>query len=125
MEWMTVGSCEDGPLAYETDAGKPQPHSRWLLGRGYVLRDALRRACFRNVVAEVTTMPDALSRAKQFNRLAKENLQLAECASTLAGSRHHRIIAEHYLLMAAAELHTASERLKGVAGSGAGPSLQG
>jgi len=49
---------------------------------------------------------DSLTKAKRFHAIAQENLRLAEAAPNTEVSRHYARLAEHYLVMAKAELES-------------------
>jgi hypothetical protein len=51
-----------------------------------------------------------LTNAKRLHGLAQENLRLAEASSSADERNRHRAIAEHSLLLAAAELRSVTER---------------
>jgi hypothetical protein len=53
-------------------------------------------------------MIDPLTKAKQFHALSEENIRLAETAPNPGKRNHYRKIAEHYLLLAEAELKAAT-----------------
>jgi len=50
---------------------------------------------------------DPLMKARRFHAVAQENLQLAEAAPNADARRHYARLAEHYLVMAKAELESA------------------
>jgi hypothetical protein len=53
-------------------------------------------------------MIDPLTKAKRFHSLSEENIRLAETAPNPSKRNHYRKIAEHYLLLAEAELKVAT-----------------
>jgi hypothetical protein len=53
-------------------------------------------------------MIDPLTKAKQFHALSEENIRLAETAPNAGKRNHYRKLAEHYLLLAEAELKVAT-----------------
>lgn len=55
---------------------------------------------------------DPLTKVRRFHQLARENLRLSEMAYSFEGRKHHRSVAEHYLLMAEAELRASIKRLR-------------
>jgi hypothetical protein len=52
-------------------------------------------------------MLDPLTKAKRFYALSQENIRLAETASNSGRRNHYRKLAEHYLILAEAELKAA------------------
>jgi hypothetical protein len=50
---------------------------------------------------------DSILKARSFHTRAQENVRLAEAADNAAERRHYRTLAEHYLMMAEAELEAA------------------
>jgi hypothetical protein len=50
---------------------------------------------------------NSILKARSFHTRAQENVRLAEAAENAAERRHYQTLAEHYLMMAEAELETA------------------
>jgi hypothetical protein len=50
---------------------------------------------------------NAILNARTFHTRAQENVRLAEAAANAAERRHYQTLAEHYLMMAEAELEAA------------------
>jgi hypothetical protein len=78
---------------------------------------AVPRARRTGVDGSGLTLTLELTKARRFHGLAQENLRRAESAHSAAARNHHRAIAEHYLLLAAAELRSVTEQRQSRVGS--------